>query len=415
MITHLHDFQVLQRDSDGRARAELASGEKVELEAGGPYEVDGAQQILVGDIWILAGQSNMEGVGDLTEIGPDGSPRVRADLEEPSPFVHSFQSREQWAIADEPLHWLHESPRPIHRKLWGGEPLVGEPDPRDPLRPKGAGLGLTFAKLWRRHTGVPVGLVPCAHGGTSMAQWSPMLRDEGGDSLYGATYLRFQAVGGKVAGILWYQGESDADAESITRYAERMKELVAALRHDFDQPNLPFYYVQIGRYITEDNPRSAAEWSAIRELQRTLVGQIPNSAMVAAIDLGLDDGIHIGTTDFKRLAKRLVDVASGIPAPDLAGVRLERDGQRIRVSFKNLRGGLRSNGRPSGFSLRSTDGKDLARIFNVVLEGDDAVICCDPIAEKGMHLYYGYGLDPYCNLTDAEDAAIPAFGPVVLE
>ena len=83
----IHDYQVLQQDADGVARVTLDTGETLEIPAGGPYQVGGAQNVLVGDLWILAGQSNMEGVGDLV------------DVETPHPLVHSFQSRERWAPA----------------------------------------------------------------------------------------------------------------------------------------------------------------------------------------------------------------------------------------------------------------------------------------------------------------------------
>ena len=192
----ISDYRVLQRDADGKARLTLDSGETVELATGGPYEVGGAANVFVGDLWVLAGQSNMEGVGDLI------------DVETPHPLVHSFQSREEWALAEEPLHWLGESPRPIHHTLWGLT-MLETPAPRDTSRLKGSGLGLTFAKMLADATGVPIGLIPSAHGGTSMQQWEPSRKSMDGDSLYGATLLRVEANGGKVAGILWYQGESD--------------------------------------------------------------------------------------------------------------------------------------------------------------------------------------------------------------
>lgn len=396
----LDSFQVLQRDADGLAHL---PGHPEPLKSCIPYAFGPAVEVFVGDVFILAGQSNMEGCGDLV------------DVEEPSPFVRNFQSRELWDLAEEPLHWLPESPRPIHRALWGMPPLTGEPEPRDPNRTKGAGLGLPFGKLWHERTGVPVGLIPCAHGGTSMTQWSPALGDQGGGSLYGATVLRHQKIGGKIAAILWYQGESDANPVDAPLYAGRMKELVASFRRDFGQPDVPFYYVQLGRYVNEANAEADAAWSLVRETQRRLTSEIPNSAVVSAIDLDLDDCIHIGTPALKRLGKRLVDVALGIPAPDLASVAMEDEGRRIRVSFKNLRGGLVSAGRPAGFSLRTPEGAHTDRIFKVIIDGNDAVIHCDPPVTAGLHLHYGYGLDPYCNLTDSEDASIPAFGPVVLE
>lgn len=402
----LHDDQVLQRDQNDEARITLETGETVTLPVGGPYEVGNAKNVLVGDIWILAGQSNMEGVGDLVDVEP------------PSPFVRSYQSREHWAVAEEPLHWLSESPHLVHHKLWGREAVPDEPDPRDMGRTKGAGLGLTFGKLMHGRTGVPIGLIPSAHGGTSMAQWDPALKSEGGGSLYGATLKRFQAVGGKVAGILWYQGESDANPADVARYKGRMTKLVQAFRADFGQPSLPFYVVQIGCFVCPPSPDGIAGWNGIREAQRTWAGTLPHTATVSAIDLGLDDGIHVGTQDFKRLAKRLADVASGHPAPDLLDVTPGANGTRLRVTFDNVRGGLRALGRPSGFSLRSAAGTDLPLIYKITLDGDAAILHLgngDSPLPADTQLWYGWGLNPYCNVTDAEDAAVPAFGPIKVD
>ncbi len=401
----LHDFQVLQRNHNDEAQITTDAGETVTLPVGGPYEVGGAKNVLVGDLWILAGQSNMEGVGDLI------------DVETPSPFVHSYQSREHWAVAEEPLHWLGESPQLVHHKLWGQDAVPDEPNPRDMGRTKGAGLGLTFGRLMHERTDVPVGLIPSAHGGTSMAQWDPALKSEGGGSLYGATLKRFEGVGSKVAGILWYQGESEASPADVAPYHDRMTHLVQSFREDFGQPDLPFYIVQIGCFVYPPSPEGIAGWNGIRDAQRTWAGTLPNTATVSAIDLGLDDGIHIGTTDFKRLAKRLADVASGHPAPDLRTVTIEANGTRLRVSFDNVRGGLRSQGRPAGFSLRSPDGTDLPLIYKTTLEGDSALLHLsngDNPLPADTQLWYGWGLNPYCNVIDAEDAAIPAFGPITI-
>ena len=397
----LQDHQVLQRDGDDRARVRLDSGETIELPVGGPYEVGGARDVLVGDLWVLAGQSNMEGVGDLVDVEP------------PSPYVHSYQSREQWAVAEEPLHWLGESPRVVHHRLWGLDRVPDEPDPRDPQRTKGAGLGLTFARLRHERTGVPVGLIPSAHGGTSMAQWDPALRDQGGASLYGATIERVRAVGGRVAGVLWYQGESDANPDDLPLYKERLTRLVAALRADLARPDLPIYYVQIGRFV--EASASVAGWNGIREAQRTWAGTMPGTAMVSAIDLKLDDLIHIGTQGLKRLGARLADVADGHRAPEIAGVRVEGDRDRIRIVFDHVRGGLRATGRPAGFSLRDAVGHEIPAIYKVTLDGDAAVLhlVADALTPEAR-LWYGWGLDPYCNVTDAADMAIPAFGPLPL-
>jgi len=398
----IDNHQVLQRNAEGNAQITLDTGEQAALPTGGPYGVGGAQDVLVGDLWVLAGQSNMEGVGDLV------------DVETPAARVRSYQSREQWAVAEEPLHWLGESPRLVHHKLAGRETVPDEPDPRDRGRAKGAGLGLTFGKERLARTGVPVGLIPAAHGGTSMAQWNPSLKGEGDASLYGAALERVRANGGKAAGILWYQGESDCCAEGVALYAQRMTALAQSFRADLGQPDLPFYFVQIGGVIGDPDPAAIDGWNGIREAQRVWAKTLPHVSMVSAIDLGLDDSIHISTPDLKRLGRRLADAADGISAPTLRGATVENDGLRVRASFDHVRGGLVSLGRPAGFNLRLGSGQELVRIYKTTLEGDDAVLHLTEALPPGVNLWYGWGLCPCCSLTDSADAAVPAFGPFPL-
>ena len=115
--------------------------------------------VFVGDLWVLAGQSNMEGVGDLIDVTP------------PHPMVMNLGMNGKWARAEEPLHWLVDSPDPVH----SGNPndRAGRSAQQHRTRAKGAGLGLPFAVALVEQTRVPIGLVACAHGGTSMEQWNP--------------------------------------------------------------------------------------------------------------------------------------------------------------------------------------------------------------------------------------------------
>jgi sialate O-acetylesterase len=401
MALLLQDYQVLQRDADGVARVLLADGTTRILPVGGPYSVAGAQDVLVGDLWLLAGQSNMEGNGDLI------------DVETPSPLVHSYQSREVWAVAEEPLVWHDESPRAIHHRLLGRDGVPARPPARDPHRAKGAGPGLTFARERVARTGLPIGLIPCAHNATSLSEWDPALKERGGDSLYGALLARVAAVGGTVAGVLWYQGESDANPVDLPHYAERTRAFVQALRADLDQPNLPFYYVQLSRYVIEVTPERLAGWNGVREAQRRLQPTIPNAAMVAAIDLEIDDHGHIGAGSVQRLGRRLAAVAAGRRSPDVAAITVEEGGRYLRVRFDHVEGALRAAGRPAGFSLRDAAEREIPCIYRIRLQGDAALLYLDPEGvPPSAALWYGWGLDPYCNITDSGDLAIPAFGPL---
>lgn len=389
----------------GRTRVGTAEGGRWgarigPVPTGGPYTVDlfageeslRAGHVLVGDLWVLAGQSNMEGIGVLQGLQP------------PHPRVSSFDMADRWVRATEPLHKLWESVDPVHRI-------------EDTRGDRGAGLGLPFAVEMVERTGVPVGLVPCAHGGTSMQEWDPDLRDRGGASLYGSLMRRVAAVGGRVRGVLWYQGESDAGPES-ERFAGRFERLIRQLRRDLDVADLPFFYVQLGRVISPDF--DAAAWNRVQEAQRVCPETLPNTAVVPAVDLELDDAIHIGTGGLKRLGRRLAVVARrelfGENAlrrePRFRGVEVSPDRGTVAVQYDGVNGALVSPGRPAGFSIRDAEGRSLECIYRIDLAGDRVLLRVQGLPESGAFLWYGHGTDPYCNVTDTEDMGVLVMGPV---
>lgn len=409
------------------------SGHVNAIPAGGPYllqlRISGAaasgteaaytvKDILVGDLWLLAGQSNMEGVGDLV------------DVELPHEQVHNFDLADRWLVAEEPLHTLVSATDRVHwRRNAQKEPERFEGArlvEYNAQRKKGAGLGLPFAIDMVRRTAVPVGLLSCAHGGTSMDQWDPALRDKAGDSLYGSMYRRFQAAGGKVKGVLWYQGESDASPAAAPEFQRKFEHFVAMVREDFRQPDLPFYWVQIGRFVNYTNPGS---WNLVQEMQRKAEATIPHSGMIAAIDTALDDGIHVSTQDHKRLGHRLANLACHDLFPNVASCGTLKRGPRpvsasfsdgvVRVQFADVNGGLRPAGRIAGFSIHAADDSPpLAMIYKARVDPTDSSAVLLSIGGKlpeGAKLHYGYGKDPYCNLRDAADMAAPVFGPMAIE
>lgn len=386
-----------------------------EVPAGGPYDIElripgtraeaSIHDVLVGDLWLLAGQSNMEGNGNLSGVDP------------PDALVHNFDQMDQWLIAEEPLHNLRGALDRVHWLRTGdGKPLRFEGAALmkyNAERVKGAGPGLPFAIEMVRRTSIPIGLLPCAHGGTSMDQWDPALREKGGDSLYGSMYRRFRAAGGRIAGMLWYQGESEANPEAAPAFQAKFERFVAKVRQDFKQPDLPFYYVQIGRHVSLANQK---EWNVVQEAQRKAESTIPHAAMAVSLDLSLDDGIHIGTQDQKRLGQRLAKLATGGKrGPRPVSAKLE--GNVLRVNFSDVNGALHAAGRVSGFSIHAPDGSYLPAIFNARVDprdGSAVLLSIEGKLPEGAVVHYGFGKDPYCNLVDSEDMALPAFGPLPL-
>jgi hypothetical protein len=376
------------------------------LPVGGPYRVVlrigdekiVVQDVYVGDLWIAAGQSNMQGVGRL-EFAAKPIPQVRA-----------FYMDDVWRPAKDPIHNMWDCVDQCHITISGGRPAR--------MIYKGTGPAVGFAQeMWRR-TKIPQGVIACAHGGTSMAQWSPATPDDGGQTLYGATIRRLRKNGGRAAGVIWYQGESDAVPQSVDRYTERMKELVRAFRRDSGNATLPFAIVQISRVVADWESRP--EWNKIQEQQRLLPRVIKHLATVPAIDLMLDDLIHIGGPDVNRLGRRLAEAMLTLKPPiELGKVRIVVDPANgvvadLHVQFKNVQGRLIAPGRPYGFAL-TKDGQQVPAIYDTQLKGDTVIVRTsrNPV-DLGLNLHYGSWCDPYCNITDEGDRSLPVFGPVTV-
>ena len=384
------------------------------LPAGGPYNIEllvgrtklVVRDVWVGDVWLLGGQSNMQGCGFL--------PQKRLPID---PQVRAFYMDDRWAVARDPIHNLWACVDQVHVDLCGGV--------RPAKRPAdwGACPGPAFGLAMRRRTGVPQGLIACAHGGTSMSQWDPGLKNDGGKSLYGALCRRLIKNGRRVAGMIWYQGCSDAHAQADSLYTKRMCAFVSALRRDCANQTLPVVIVQIARVIGW-GPEGVAPWNSIQDQQRRLPLVIPNLTTVPAVDLPLDDGIHISGEGQKILGGRLAQAMQALRRDRQAGplpISLKKvtlktmRGHTVAVAdFAHVAGKLWAGSRPSGFAIVNQDGS--INPYDIQLGGSRAFIhsvhSMKTMSESALH--YGYGLDPYCNIMDEAGRSLPVFGPVCL-
>jgi sialate O-acetylesterase len=394
------------------------------IPAGGPYELilnSGKESatirsFYVGDVWILAGQSNMQGCGNM-----GGAPKSH-------PLIRTLTMARKWRKAAEPLHLMAESPDTCHN---GGAPLSSPAaNAHRKNATKGTGPGLYFACEMLAHTGVPQGLIATAHGGTSMLQWQPQSEIDGELTLYGSMLQSVRVTHQPVAGVLWYQGESDTNPDTSAHYTDRMKQLVLASRKDLRQPKLPWVIVQLARVFNAHTKEQSQHWNAIQEQQRLLPSRIPALGMISAIDLSLDDQIHISSEGHAILGKRLAREASRLtkkysnrrllPPPSLknvSGAYIPKGsaatrgcGLVVNVTFENVTGSLTSEGLPSGFAIIDPEGHDTHTIHKITLQGNTARVHLTTFDDR-CRLAYGHGRVPTCTIQDRAGHALPVFGP----
>jgi sialate O-acetylesterase len=406
-----------------------------------PYPAD-AQ----GDLWFIGGQSNMCGFGTLKEPS------------EPDPRILFFVAKDdRWMPAREPLNSLF---------FPHGDPHGMVPDyTRLPVG--GAGLGMSFAQRVLKYTGRPLGIIGVATGGPAAKTWSPDFKEK---PVPGDTYPRryiyqplvkriIQAGGwGRLKGVVWYQGESDAvELPSAAKvYENSLGKFIDRLRIDTGNPDLPFIIVQIDRQVSTLAPGQPGKsklgeemadalatyteaWEHVRDVQRQMADNRKNVYVVSAIDLGdMVDPIHLEYESFRKLGLRIAEVAlsqvyklPGHATPiKLKSVRVEplhvwhsdkiiQGRVVIRVRFSGVNGRLRSADRPTGFQLRFEKAKTGWAPYQTEFDPQDpqAVLLryCGPLPDQLRPvLYYGSGLNPYCNIVDEKDVALPAFGPVAI-
>ena len=369
------------------------------LKTGGPYQIvltDGDNQIvfsnlLVGDVWIMAGQSNMQGIGNM-EHALKGTDNVRA-----------FYLDNKWRIAQDPLHNMDKAKAEIHWTLNGGHNAFDNA-PEIPI--KGVGLGVAFGQVMAEKNKVPQGLIASAHGGTNMKLWDPNLKDKGENSLYGAMYERFVMNGSKIAGILWYQGCSDSSLEEdVQLYTKRTLELFNAMRKDFGDENLPIVFAQLGRTATAYDFSLENSWTKIREQQRLLPSMIKNCIMVPTIDLELDDAIHISGKSHIILGRRMAEAHDFLQGNSSNNPSLEIE--------KNVIGELHSNNSlPATFSLHEAGANNKISEPPFRCAFDKNKIILTSSSTYGVKVAYAFGCNSIGNVYDSMNHLLPAFGPL---
>lgn len=356
------------------------------------------------------------------------------------PRVTQLAMNGVWCAAEEPLHPLWESYAPVHGLLMRGpdekrtnEEIAAEDKAN---RIGGAGLGIAFGRAWADATGRQVGLIPCAHGGTSLEQWNWNKKSEGGSSLYGAMLdrvARAQAEnpGARLAGLLWYQGESDATPECAETYAARFDEWIGKVREDLGHATLPVAVVQIGNVTRAPGTPLEEGWQNEPWLKvRFALGELPDrvahTAATTAVDLGLTDQIHIDTPDLIRLGQRLAKGALALVAGgSQVGPRLQHIVKKdvpglggARLIFEGVTGTWPA--RMNGFAVRTADGAVHPDIYVIAARPDfqdprNIDLLLNLPADDSVRIGYALTLEGFFNAADSADMPLLSFAPRVVE
>ena len=235
------------------------------------------------DLYLLIGQSNMAGRGQVDKESKLKHPRV-----------FTLTRDGQWGPAVDPLHFDKPS--------------------------AGVGPGLTFGKAMADACPkATIGLIPCAVGGTSISSWVPGIQDRSTKAFpYDDMLKRAQRAckDGTLKGIIWHQGESDRKPPAISLYTTQLTELVARLRKDLNAPDLPFIAGELGQ-LDEAN----REANTIFNTQlRGLTSTVKNYACVTAEGLtDKGDRLHFNTESARTLGARYAVAMLGLIAPDGVG------------------------------------------------------------------------------------------------
>lgn len=170
------------------------------IPTGGPYEItfrDGEIEtcytdIWVGDVWILGGQSNMQGVGALRDCD-------RIYDMSPQPQIRAYYLDDHWDAAISQIHqqWTFTELALAEKAMIQSGHTLADRD-KITLERCGVGPGLFIGKYLYEKTGVPQGLIACAFGGTCMNDWMP--ENITPTSMYQTMLRRFRACGGRT---LW--------------------------------------------------------------------------------------------------------------------------------------------------------------------------------------------------------------------
>ena len=372
------------------------------LEAGGPFsmKISGDNEVkvnnlLVGEVWVASGQSNMEWTLNAS---------FQPEVEKPKanfPQIRMITAKKVASLT--PLDevqgkWQECSPETV-----GGFSAVAYYFARD-----------LHAKL-----GVPVGIISTSWGGTPAQAWTSAEGFEGqpelkgyadqikaaaekppekgpGPNFPGALYNAMIApvIPYGMKGVIWYQGESNAGQSK--QYQTLFPAMIADWRTKWKLGDFPFLFVQIAPFKGQP--------PEIREAQFLTLAKSKNTAMAVTTDYGDANDIHpkkkepVGNR--LSLAARALAYGEKLVYSGPLYQEMKAAGDKAWISFSHLGGGLvAKDGDLKGFTIAGADGKFVPA--KAEIKGDKVIVSAEGVTDPKA-VRYGWENVPDVNLFNEE-------------
>ena len=214
---------------------------------------------------LMIGQSNMAGRGDIGDVEP---------IDNPNCYMLRMA---RWQRMREPIN--------TDRSMFVGH------------YKSGISLAASFADDFANCINAPVGLIPCADGGTRLEQWMP------GELLFdhAVAMTKLAQRTSELKCIIWHQGESDSGKDaSISTYKNRFIEMITQMRKELDAENVP---VIIGELSIEDWPDSGH--SKLNNVFAEISKELPFCAVASSSGLSLkEDNLHFNAHSLREFGHR---------------------------------------------------------------------------------------------------------------
>jgi len=378
--------------------------------------------LLVGEVWLCSGQSNMEWPvaaswnGDL-DIAAAKRPNIR--------LVTVTGLGSQTPVDDFDGQWHVCSPENV-----GGFSAVG----------------YFFGRELQDHLDVPIGLIDNSWGGSACDAWIRRDRLEG-NPLYAAQLANWDKLaaefdvekarregkpnplvgqhrpanlyharlgpimGYALRGAIWYQGESNAGR--AYQYREMFPLMIQSWREDWDQGDYPFYWVQLADFMDQKPEPGDSAWAELREAQTMTLDRLPNTGQAVIIDIGEAADIH--PRNKLEVAKRLArwalarDYGRDVVCQSPRYESHERDGNAIVLKFKDVGEGLRTvDAREvQGFAIAREDHQWVWAEAKITAP-DTVTVSSKEVAEP-VAVRYAWADNPVCNLYNKAGLPVTPF------